>query len=267
MKNNLPKVTVITPSYNQGQFIEATIQSVLNQTYPNIEYILVDGGSTDETMTVVERYRDRINTIIHERDQGQSDAINKGFRKATGELVGWINSDDLLYPDCVAQIINLYQRHPGGSVYYGAVNDWLDRDGCTIGTRQLPIPDRKHLLSYNYDIIQQGSFYPTRLVHQIGYLDETIHYSMDLDLWLRLLSLGSIHAFSDHAIAGFRKWEDTKTSTGGQKFLRDIQTTLLNHGASPYSRTILKTRYLTLKYNLKNALRADKVTSHNHRLA
>lgn len=252
MAVTFPKISIITPSYNQGSFIEATIQSVLNQTYPNVEYILVDGGSTDETMAVVDRYRDRIDRVIHERDRGQSDAINKGFRAATGELVGWINSDDVLYPDCVEQIVRLYRQQPAGSVFYGAVNDWIDRDGRVLGQRRLPIPDRQHLLNRNYDIIQQGSFYPAHLVRRVGYLDEAIHYCMDLDLWLRLLQHGSIHAFAGHALAGFRKWEATKTTTGGEKFLRDIRTTLLAQGASPYSRAVLKTRY----YGLKRQLRA-----------
>lgn len=254
--NTLPKVSIITPSYNQDPFIEATIRSVLGQTYPNLEYIVVDGGSTDGTMTVVDRYRDRIDRVIHERDRGQSDAINKGFRVATGELVGWINSDDVLYPDCVEQIVRLYRQHPGGSVFYGSVNDWIDRAGRVIGQRRLPIPDRRHLLNHNYDIIQQSSFYPTQLVRQVGYLNEAIHYCMDLDLWLRLLQHGTIHAFSGHALAGFRMWEATKTSTGGRHFLQDIRTTLLAQGASPYSRAVLKTRY----YGLKHQLRALLIT-------
>lgn len=251
-----PKISLITPSYNQGQFIEATIQSVLNQTYPNIEYIVVDGGSTDDTMAVVDRYRDRISTVIHERDQGQSDAINKGFRLATGDLVGWINSDDILYPDCVAEIVNLYRQHPDGAVYYGALNDWIDQQGWIIGTRRLVIPDRNYLLNHNYDLIQQGSFYPTRLVRQTGYLNDTIHFCMDLDLWLRLLRHGPIYAFTNHAIAGFRKWEETKTSTGGRQFLHDIRTTLLRHGALPYSRAVLKARYYDLKSQVKQTLLA-----------
>lgn len=254
METIFPRVSVITPSYNQGRFIEATIQSVLNQTYPNIQYVVVDGGSTDETMAVVNRYRDRIDRIIHEKDRGQSDAINKGFRAATGELVGWINSDDLLYADCVEQIVNLYRRHPDGSVYYGSQNDWLDAGGKIIGTRRLPIPDRNFLLNQNYDLIQQGSFYPTRLVRQMGYLDESIHYCMDLDLWLRLLQRGPIYAFDERPIAGFRRWEATKTSTGGRQFLRDIRSTLLNHGARPYSRAVLKTRYYGLKSRVKETL-------------
>ncbi|OYU92630.1 MAG: glycosyltransferase, partial [Bacteroidetes bacterium B1(2017)] len=99
--------TIITPSFNQGEFIEATILSVLNQTYKNIQYIIVDGGSTDNTMDIVNKYRDSIDIIVHEKDKGQSDAINKGFKLSKGDLIGWINSDDILYPTCVENIIKL----------------------------------------------------------------------------------------------------------------------------------------------------------------
>ncbi|QHV94069.1 glycosyltransferase family 2 protein [Spirosoma endbachense] len=250
----LPKVTIVTPSYNQGQFIEATIQSVLNQTYPNIEYLLVDGGSTDETMDIVSRYRDRIDIVIHERDKGQSDAINKGFRAATGDLVGWINSDDVLLPDCVTQIVNLYKQHPDGGIYYGNTLRILDEQNRDLGVIKTDIPNRTHLLNQNYDVIQPGSFYPTKLVQQVGYVNETIHYCMDLDLWLRLLDYAPIYRYSEKPIAAYRRWGNTKTSTGGRRFYRDIQQVLQKHGANAYSRTLMKTRYYTLKDIAKQIL-------------
>lgn len=251
-----PKISIITPSYNQGQFIEATILSVLNQTYQNIEYILIDGGSTDDTMDVVNRYRDQINIVIHEKDSGQSNAINKGFRAATGDLVGWINSDDILYPDCVERIVNLYKQHPDGAVYYGEVLHQIDELGAIIVTRHVPIPNRQFLLLQNYELAQQGSFYPTRLVQEVGYLNETIHYCMDLDLWLKLLNHGPIYACVGKPISGFRIWGETKTSTGGTKFLANIREVLLNYGASPYSKAVLKTQYYIFRANVKKTLRA-----------
>lgn len=251
MNAHLPKVSIITPSFNQGDFIRATIESVLAQTYANIEYILIDGGSTDDTMAVVDAYRDRIDIIVCERDHGQSDAINKGFRLATGDLIGWINSDDLLYPDCVERIVSLYQNHPDGAIFYGAHSDWIDRDGQIVGFRHLPIPNRTYLLNQRSDIIQQGSFYAANHVRAVGYLDETIHYCMDLDLWLKLLTKGPIYYDDGPAIAAFRRWEATKTSTGGGRFLRDIRQTLRRHGASSLAPTVISTQYGALRESLR----------------
>lgn len=245
------KVSIVTPSFNQGQFIEDTILSVLGQTYHNIEYILVDGGSTDSTLSIVERYRNRIDVVICEKDRGQSDAINKGFKAATGELVGWINSDDILYENCVENIVNLYKKNPNGAIFYGSINDWINYNGNVIGNRNIRISNRDHLLNHNYNLIQQGSFYPNRLVKQIGYLNESIHYCMDLDLWLRLLKLGPIYDFSEYPIAGFRVWDETKTNTGGDFFLRDIRKTLLTHGSRPFSIAVIKTRYFSIKQQMK----------------
>jgi glycosyltransferase involved in cell wall biosynthesis len=254
MNTYLPKVSIITPSYNQGAFIGATIESVLAQTYPNIEYILIDGGSTDETMAVVEQYRHRIDIVVHERDRGQSDAINKGFRLATGDLVGWINSDDLLYADCVERIVKLYHKHPDGTIFYGGHSDWIDTDGRVTGYRHLPIPDRTFLLTQCVDIVQQGSFYATQHVRAVGYLDETIHYCMDLDLWLRLLTKGPIYQDEGPAMAAFRRWEATKTSTGGRHFQHDIRRVLRRHGASLLARTVLRTWYGALRESIKSSV-------------
>lgn len=254
MDTSLRKISIITPSYNQGQFIESTILSVLNQTYPNIEYIVVDGGSTDGTMAVVDRYRERIDVVIHEKDKGQSDAINKGFRLATGDLVGWINSDDVLYPDCVARLVQYYQRSTDGAVYYGSTLNRINSEGDLTMTRSIRIPDRNHLLNYNYDIIQPGSFYPTSLVQQVGYLNEHIHYCMDLDLWLRLLTHGPIYSYADEPMAGFRIWAESKTSTGGHRFLNDIIGVLKHHGADTYARTLLKARYQGFRKHVKARL-------------
>lgn len=255
MATALPKVSIITPSFNQGHFIDATIRSVLAQTYPNIEYIIADGGSTDDTMAVVDRYRAQLATVFHAPDRGQSDAINKGFRAATGDLVGWINSDDILYPDCVARMVDCYQRHPDGAVYYSAALDQITESGEHLVTRRVSIPNRAHLLTHNYDLIQQGSFYPASLIRQIGYVDESIHYCMDLDLWLRLLEHGPIYSYANEAMAGFRMGGDTKTTTGGHRFLADIERVLLRNGSPATSRAVLKTRYYQFKRRVKETMR------------
>src|SRR5207253_836839 len=113
-----PLVSIITPSYNQGRFIRATIESVLGQDYPNIEYIIMDGGSKDETASIAREYSRRL-TFISERDRGQSDAINKGFRMARGEIVSWLNSDDIILPGAVRSAVEAFERVPSAGAVYG----------------------------------------------------------------------------------------------------------------------------------------------------
>jgi len=242
------KISIITPSYNQGVFIEQTIQSVLNQTYKNIEYIIVDGGSNDNTLMIIDKYRNRIDLVISEKDNGQSDAINKGFKQATGTLVGWINSDDFLYPDCVEKIAELYHRHPEGSIFYTAILDVVDRNGKLLHKSTTNIPNRNHLLNKNYNIIQPGSFYNSHLVEQIGYLDESIYYCMDLDLWLRLLNKNDIIcSYQSHALAAYRIWEDTKTTQGKFLFLQDIKKVLNRHGSKKFTQVKLHLFYIACR--------------------
>lgn len=263
MKENI-KVSIITPSYNQGQFIEQTIRSVLNQTYKNIEYIIVDGGSTDNTMEIVERYKDRIDTIIHEKDKGQSDAINKGFKLATGTLIGWINSDDILYPQCVEKLVEKYHAVPEGAVYYNSRLDFIDKDGLILDTWNFKIPNREHLLKTFYFVIQPTSFYSKAIAERIGYVDETIYYCMDLDLWLRLLEHGPIVEVGNTALGAIRVWECTKSSTGNIKFLSDIRHTLLKHGAKRWDKSVWSTyqkSYWYFKAQLKKKLFKFKQTS------
>lgn len=251
-----PIVTIITPSYNQGQFVEETILSVLNQTYSNIEYIFVDGGSTDQTMQIVDKYRDSISILIHERDKGQADAINKGFKLANGELVGWINSDDILYPECVEKIVDLYLKNPAGAIFYSSQLDWIDKEGKFLARHIAKIPDRDYLLNENYVIIQPGSFYPLSLVKKVNYLDVSNHFCMDLALWLDLLKYGKIYYLDNHeSLTAFRLHKGTKTDTGKISFLRNIRMVLISRGSKWYSKNIIKRIYIySIKCKLKQWL-------------
>jgi len=246
-------VSIITPSYNQGKYIEETILSVLNQTYKNIEYIVVDGGSTDNTLAVIDKYRDKISCVISETDEGQTDAINKGFKIAKGELVGWINSDDILYPDCVEKIVDKYINNPKCAIIYNDLLDWIDEDTVIIDNRSIIIPSRKYLLNRNYSIIQQGSFYKKEFVIKVGYLDKKLYYCMDLALWLDLLNHGEIIGIRDgKAHAAFRNYPGTKTSTGKIKFLKEIKKVILTRGGC-YSSINIVIRYYwySLKYYMR----------------
>lgn len=249
------KVSVITPSYNQGRFIERTIQSVLNQTYPDIEYIIMDGGSTDNTMEIVDRYSNRIHTVVHEKDKGQSDAINKGFRRATGSLVGWINSDDILYPDCVEKIVSLATRYPDGSIYYPARIDLINGSDEITGHIEKIITGKSTLVQQDYCVVQQGSFYRSAQVNKVNFLNENRHYCMDLDLWLKLLDEGKIYYYEEDALAAFRLWEDSKTTTGGLRFLKDIHQTLQLHHMHFFSPNNIRLRWYMCKAVIKNMVR------------
>ena len=157
----------------------------------------MDGGSTDDTMKVVEKYRDQIDIIIHEKDKGQTDAINKGFKSAKGELVGWLNSDDTFYPDCIEKIVELYLSKPDGAIFYGSKLDFTDENGKVFKQKTIKIPDRQFLLNENYDVLQQSSFYSNDMLKKINYLNQDLHYCMDLDLWINLLEHGSIHSYNE----------------------------------------------------------------------
>jgi len=222
-----PKVTVVTPSFNQGEFIEETILSVLNQTYENIEYIIVDGGSTDSTNDILRKYRGRF-TLIQGKDKGQADAINIGLRRATGELVGWLNSDDLLERDGIARIVEGYRQNPTASIYYGFIK-MIDRNGdflCLPRYGRLTI---KNIFLGRPCLLQPGSFYPAELVRKVGYLDVNLRMAMDLDLFLKLLKLGEAQ-FIPHFVARMRVHSEAKTSKyRGVAFREDIYVRL-RHG-------------------------------------
>lgn len=253
---NTPKVTIVTPSFNQGKFVEATIQSALNQTYSNIEYIFIDGGSTDETMQIVEKYLDKIDVVIHEKDRGQADAINKGFKLAKGELVGWLNSDDIIYPECVENIVRKYIEKPDGAVYYVSSLDWINENNEITDQRKVLIKDREYLLNKNYVIVQPGSFYPKGLVEKVNYLDINNHYCMDLALWLDLLQYGEIYPITlSKSLAAFRLYKGTKTDTGKIRFLNNIKIVLFQKGAKWYSTNIwYRIYFYALKLKIKQML-------------
>lgn len=254
--NKYPLITIVTPTYNQSRFIEKSILSVLNQTYNNIEYIIVDGGSTDNTMKIVNKYSDQVDIIISEKDKGQTDAINKGFKLAKGVLVGWLNSDDILYPQCVEQIVKLYNQNYSAAIYYHSYNDLISENGDLLKTYQNIIPNKIFLLKKNYDVIQTGSFYNRLLVKKVGYLDIDNFYCMDLDLWLNLLDYGVIEYTTDRSYASFRIYSGTKTDTGKEKFLKNIYVVLKKHGAKFYYNTIWNRIYIYyIKIKIKKYFR------------
>jgi len=181
-----PLVTVVTPCFNSAAFIEDTIRSVLGQTYQPIEYIVMDGGSTDGTVDIVRRYADRL-ILISEPDQGQSDAINKGWRMARGDILAWLNADDLYFPDTVQHAVEYLAANRDVAWIYG-LPEMLDPAGNTFPFRH-PVArhwDYQRLLNRHNYICQPTVFLRRSVVEECGYLREDLHYIMDYEYWLRI---------------------------------------------------------------------------------
>ena len=184
-----PKITIVTPSFNQGQFIEETIRSVLDQNYPNLEYLIIDGGSTDQTIEVIRKYERQLSYWVSEKDRGQVHAINKGLARATGEIFGFLNSDDLYVPGTFEVVGEYFEKHPE--------TEWVCGDTTMFGEGR---PDEliktvvpksaAHCLSWAYKAAQPGHFWRRELL--AGGFDEAWPYDFDHDLYVRLL-------LADHA--------------------------------------------------------------------
>ena len=210
MKSKEILVSIVTPSFNQGQFLERTIQSVLAQDYQNIQYIVIDGASTDKSIEIIHKYKRRIDFWISEPDRGQTDAINRGFARAKGEILAWINSDDTYHPAAVSQAVKFLQDQPEfAGVYAGA--DFIDENDQVIGKFPAAQTDY-HKLRYGYVHIPQQTFFFRRVFwEKVAPLDTSFNFAMDYDLWVRLAKLAPLKYLPGRKWANFRLHSDSKT--------------------------------------------------------
>lgn len=181
-----PKISIVTPSLNQGKFIEETIRSVLLQGYPDLEYIIIDGGSTDETVEIIRKYEKWLAYWVSESDSGQSSAINKGFDRSKGEIVAWINSDDMYLAGCFEKVAEFFSKNVQFHMVYGACC-LIDEKSGFLGKPDLPIHfDLKRLIEHEDYIPQPSVFFRKRVLKEVGGVIETLQYSMDYEFWIRI---------------------------------------------------------------------------------
>jgi glycosyltransferase involved in cell wall biosynthesis len=206
-----PRITVVTPSYMQGCYVEETIRSVLLQGYSNLEYFVMDGGSTDETRGILLKYEPWLAGWRCERDRGQSSAINAGWEKATGEIVAWINSDDWYHPGALAAIARAAQGNPDAVWWMGCVDD-TDEHGTVLKRHHPRCMSLHQMLGrHDYGFHQPGMFWRRWHILEMGLLDEKLHNSFDGDLWARSLSAGFGMQPVDAPVAFFRRHNLSKT--------------------------------------------------------
>ncbi len=209
-KKNL-KISIITPSLNQGSFLEENILSVSGQNYASVEHIIIDGGSTDQSVEIIRKYEKQLSFWVSESDTGQSAAINKGFRHASGDIIMWLNSDDVLLPDCLKKVSNYFVKHPetdmlhGRSIFFGETQkDFIMGD----------IPDNlpARYLAY-IPFPQPSSFFRRSLFDKIGDLNEQLHYGMDHEFLVRAFLNGSTISMTDAILSKYRLHPASKTNS------------------------------------------------------
>lgn len=205
----LPKISVITPSFNQGDYIEETILSVINQNYPNLEYIIIDGGSSDLSVDIIKKYSSHINYWISEKDSGQSEAINKGFKKCTGDIVTWLNSDDCYLEDTLHKVADYFSKGNFALLYGKSILFGQGRKEKVIG-----FSDKNSValrcLSY-VPFPQPSTFFRKEVLHEQGYLDESLHYCMDQDLFIKIILNYEIFGVDD-VLSRYRSHEEGKSN-------------------------------------------------------
>lgn len=234
-----PLVSIITPSFNQGKYLEETMLSVLNQDYERIEYIVVDGGSTDNSLEVVQKYQSRLAWWVSEKDKGQTDAINKGFEHASGQIVAWLNSDDVYYPGAVREAVEYLVSHPQIGMVYADL-DFINQVGKLIGKFNAAQTDLVKLRRGFVHIPQPSTFIRAELWKQIAPLDPTFYFAMDYDLWTRLAKITEFKYLPGKTWAKFRLHSDGKTVSNDDRCWPEMLRVHYREGGGFFSWIVLK---------------------------
>ena len=255
--SSTPLVSIVTPSYNQARYLEYTIRSVLEQDYPNIEYIIVDGGSNDGSAEIIRRYSERLAWWVSEKDHGQTDAINKGFAHARGEILAWLNSDDTYEINAVREAVAFLREQPQVGLVYGDAN-FIDENGHMIGRFPAAQTDYHRLRRGYVHIPQQSAFWRADLWRKVGPLDPSFYFAMDYDLWVRLAAVAPVR-YLPRQWANFRLHTHGKTISADDRCWPEMLKVHYRDGGSWFG--ILPAKYLLRKVvaPLINARRRAKL--------
>ncbi|HND49767.1 MAG TPA: glycosyltransferase family 2 protein [Anaerolineales bacterium] len=237
---SLPLVTIVTPSFNQVDYLEATIKSVLEQSYPHIEYIIMDGGSTDGSVDIIKKYEGKLGYWESVKDKGQTDAINKGFNRAKGDILAWLNSDDTYAnPNAIADAVNFLVANPEVAMVY-ADCDFINEQGQVIGKFASRQTDYAKLRTGYVHIPQQTMFFRAKYWKELGPLDPSFYFAMDYDLWVRIAKHAPIQYLPGKTWANFRIHTSSKTNVNDERGWKEMLRVHYRDGGSFFSSIVAK---------------------------
>jgi len=218
-KDDLPLVTIVTPSYNQAQFIEETILSVVNQDYPRIEFLVIDGASTDGSQKIIQEYDEEISWWVSEKDSGQSEAVNKGFARSSGEIVGWLNSDDIYLKDAIRKAVDAFIANPGVGTVYGNMLS-IDENTRVFNTIEYDTWQLEDIMQFRI-IGQPAAFVRKEVLERAGYLDPSYHLLLDQHFWVRIAAEGKM-LHIDEYLAGARHHSSAKNVSQSPHYHKEV---------------------------------------------
>jgi len=237
-QHTIPLISIVTPSYNQAEFIEETIQSVISQDYPNLEYIIIDGASTDGSVSIIQKYQSQLAYWVSESDQGQTEALIKGFSCAHGEILNWLNSDDLLHPKALWQVAEAFQKSQadliiGEDYHFSDEESLAGNNTFHFVPQNYQYPDCWRFWDEKFKYHQPCTFFSRRAYEAVGGLNETFHYVMDYDLYCRILTMPNVKVnYLPVTLSHFRLNPKAKTAISKRLFTIEMRQILAQNWAS-----------------------------------